>query len=300
MEENILAFLEGIHVDDSVIEKLRGEEKLDEDAIESATNSYIDSRDKYYESQNLSRIQSDARKGGISASGINVRKKLNKLFGLGLSNSQMDEFADNMDGYYKIAGKSFQDKMDALKEDSSQATRDEITELRNSLSTSEEENISLRDGMENFQTNLANEYETKRTKDRALSAYRNYVADDRKNLVSDLPGDTLDRLLKSYENETFEKYKVSEDLSVLNPDGTPAKHPDPGIKRTVKSAKDIHDWQVRDLIKKNNAGKAPKILEDSRVISLQETKEQKPLSPEAREKYERYAKQGADVFIPGQ
>ena len=115
MEENILAFLESIHLDSSVVEQLKGEEKLDEETITGIAESYIEERNKYYESQNLSRIESDAKKSGVSGYQIAERKKLNKLFELGLSNSQMDEYDGKMDEYYKIVDKAIKSRIDALK-----------------------------------------------------------------------------------------------------------------------------------------------------------------------------------------
>jgi len=295
--ENIKAFLEGIHVDSKILEKLQAEEVIPGEEMEGITEAYIEGRNSYYESQNLSRIQSDSKKSGISSYQINERKKWNKILGLGLSNSQMDEYSDNMDDYYKVIDKALKTRTDELKNDVSQATKDEIDRLRTQLSEESEKRELLENSKEEFETNLRTEYAQKQQLTNAKSKYSRLEAEVRKSLVSDLPGDTLDRLLKSYENELFNSYKVNEDLTILDKEtGGKAKHLDPNIKNVPKHAKDILEWQVRDLIKKNNAGEKPKVLnvgKDQPIIRT-DGKETK-LSKAAMDKYNRYKDQGVEL-----
>jgi len=297
--ENIKAFLEGIHVDAKVLEKLESEEKLTDEELESLTEEYIDGRNSYYEAQNLKKIESDSKKAGISSYQINERKKWNKLLGLGLSNSQMDEYADNMDDYYKVIDKALKARVDDLKNDVSQATKDEIDRLRTQLSEESEKREMLENSREEFETTLKSEFTKKQQLTSAKAAYSRLEADIRKNLVSDLPGDTLDRLLKSYENELFTNYTVNEDLTILDKEtGGKAKHLDANIKNVPKHAKDILEWQVRDLVKKNNAGERPKVLNVNKdqpivVNGGEPTK----LSPAAMEKLKRYEAQGLDINV---
>lgn len=237
-------FLKKINVDQSIIDQLASEETIEEAIFDQLATNYSSSREKYFETQFLGTKKKEIEDSTITGYNLKIKKQVNKMLGMGLTNSQIDEMKD-IEKFFSDANAFMLSELEKRTNTSDESLKKDLEKYKKMATEKDSEVQTLAASMEDFRKQKESEFERK-TKDYKANIFiSDLISKDTK--IAEVPGrefslGTIKRLL-------LENYDISEDGKITNKDGSSAVHPEKQL--VIENAIDIYDFY------KNKAGLVP-------------------------------------------
>lgn len=250
-------FLKKIHVQDSILEKLKSDEDID---LEVLSKEYIDSRQDYFSSSLMPdkiKVEVDKTVKGMTLKAI---KQVNKTFGFGFTNTQMEEF-ETIDKFMEEAEKLHRANLDSLTKGQKDDLVKQVNSLKEQVTDKQEEIDRITQEKENEIKRIEKDKNKEVRLFKAKDHFERMVKADKD--LPDLPG--KDFAIEYIKEKIFSQYDVQEDGRILNKDdGTIPTHPDPSRPVAIKTIEDIYPYYkgLAGLVKRNSVpGQGNKVLE---------------------------------------
>jgi hypothetical protein len=254
MSKNLISFLERIHVPAELIKRLATEPtegSAEPDInLDNEAKAFLDSRNTYYESTLLKEKLDKERTSTVSKYNITVMKKVNDLLGMGLTNSEMEAFKEDLDGFMSKSKEFKAGYEEKLKSTTDETLRKDLdgyklraTEAQKTIEEMTTQMAKVKADAEKDRDNAIREYKAKET-------WNKLVIEDKE--IADVPGKAF--ILGAIEERIFGRYIVNGDGTLLNKDGSVATHPEKEI--AVTHIKEVYPYykDQAGLRKVSNAG----------------------------------------------
>lgn len=233
-------FLKKINVESQVLERLSAEDITD-DELNTLVDNYNSQRQQFYEASFETTKKKDIESGAITSYNIRVKKELNKILGMGLTNAEMDSFKD-MEAFFNKAKEFNSSFQESLKNITDKDLKEQIENYKTSLTNLKNENESLKTGAETFKTKLEQEFADKARAFEARIFIKDMIAKDTE--LADVP--TKAFVLEQIEDTIMSKYKPFGDGRVFNVDESKIMHPEKQV--IIENVADLYSFL------KNKAG----------------------------------------------
>lgn len=233
-------FLKKINVESQVLERLSAEDITD-DELNTLVDNYNSQRQQFYEASFETTKKKDIESGAITSYNIRVKKELNKILGMGLTNAEMDSFKD-MEAFFNKAKEFNSSFQESLKNITDKDLKEQIENYKTSLTNLKNENESLKTGAETFKSKLEQEFADKARAFEARIFIKDMIAKDTE--IADVP--TKAFVLEQIEDTIMSKYKPFGDGKVFNIDESKIMHPEKQV--IIENVADLYSFL------KNKAG----------------------------------------------
>lgn len=245
--EHFIKFLEKINTPSDVIAGLK-EGKVED--IDAAATTYLKAREDYYLATiDKKKIGDDA----IAGYHLTLKKDLNRTLNLGLSNADIDKFK-TIDEFYTEVSAKVKAAVDEARGSTDATLKADLAKWQETASERQKRIDELEGGYDGFKTKIETEKQEFERTFKAKEYFRKMVAAD--ETIVDVPHKAA--AIETIENQLFGKYRIHEDGTVFNLDGS--KVVDPTRQVTITHVRELFEPEKPkwNLLKQSNTGQTPK------------------------------------------
>jgi len=256
--------LEKLNLGNDLLDAFKGEETPEN--ADELISSYQKGRIEYLQNTDTYKSSIDElRNSTYQKTTLSNIKKINSEFGLGLTNSQMEEIKD-IDEIMKLAKKSISERESELLKTTDKSLKEELNSLKEKYSDAVKSISTHEELIEKIRKEERERADSAIETELGKQYYLKLIRGDKS--LQEINNPSKDYLLDAIERNIFQKYKVDRNGNITTLDGQKLVHPEKEI--VINTVDELYEYEKikANLVKNSSAGSGDKTIVIDRNLSV--------------------------------